>query len=77
MEKKVFSPTNLPLKTVEMQKEQFFDIYIAESGKQKICFMNMDGTSKILAFDFMETEKRKEAEIATKGIYFVFVLANF
>lgn len=67
---KVFSPTNLLLKTIEMQKEQFFDIYIAESGKQKICFMNLDGASKILAFDFMEAEKRKEAEIATKGAFF-------
>jgi len=38
-----------------------------EGGKQKICFVNIDGSSKILAFDFMEAEKRKEGEIATKG----------
>ena len=43
------------------------DLYITEGGKQRVCFANADGSSKILAFDFVEAEKRKEGEVATKG----------
>ena len=50
-----------------MKKEYFVDLYIQETGKNKICFLNVDGSSKILAFDFMEADKKKEAKVVTKG----------
>lgn len=65
----MFSPSENPIAMVDMKKENFIDLFILEGGKQKICFGNIDGTSKVLAFDFMEAEKRKDAEIVTKGIF--------
>lgn len=66
---KVLSPSGNPIASVENKKEFFLDLYIVEGGKQRICFSNMDGTSKILAFDFMEAERRRDADLATKGTF--------
>lgn len=70
----MYSPSETPLAMVDMKKENFLDLFIIEGGKQKICFGNLDGTSKILAFDFMEAEKKKEGEIVTKGRCWIMIL---
>lgn len=57
----------MEIHSIGLKKEYFVDLYIQETGKNKICFTNIDGSSKILAFDFMEADKKKEAEVVTKG----------
>lgn len=70
-------PTNFPkianadgmeIEKVTGMKEYSLDFYVQSSGKQKICFDNLDGSNKVLSFDFLEAEKKKDAELATKGI---------
>lgn len=64
---KIANLDGVEIEKVTGKKEYSMDLYVQSPGKQRICFDNLDGSNKVLSFDFLEAEKKKDAEFATKG----------